>query len=225
MDSGVDNARGGYAQVVGEDRIVVGGASPWQSRWTGMPVVERRLLGAAAVFAAVAVTGGELAMHTHPQHRTRTVTAPPTSSVVTTDAAGCPVQVTCTLNTAPSPAVVRGVRRAFPGASVVSSVATVEAANGRVYRRVLVAASGAGTVTVSAQCTPGANRVPRQVLRGERTFEELDGSTMVLTRTWQVVTPGRAGCSAAVGVDAATSSRAAKVAALALAADLVVQLP
>lgn len=121
--------------------------------------------------------------------------------------------------------MVRAVRHAFPGASIVSSGATVDAASGRVYRRVFVATAGARTVTVSAQCVPGAKSVPRKVLQGERTFEELDGSTMVLSRTWQVVTPGRTGCSAAVGVDAATSSQAVKVAALVLASDPVVQLP
>lgn len=218
MEPGVSNAPG-------EDTIVVGGASPWQSRWNAMPVVARWLLGVATVLAAVAVTGAELAAHTHPHQRTRTVTVPPTSSVVTTDAAGCPVHVRCMPSAASSPAVVRAVRHAFPGATVVSSAATVEAASGRVYRRVVVATDGARTVTVSSQCIPGAEAVPRKVLQGERTFEELDGSTMVLSRTWQVVTPGRTGCSAAVGVDAATSSQAVKVAALALAADPLVQLP
>lgn len=218
MDPGVGDAHG-------DDTIVVGGASPWLARWTAIPVVARWLLGATAVLSAVAVTGAELAIHTHPQHRTRTITAPPTSSIVTTDAAGCPVHVMCTLSAAAPPAVVRALRHAFPGASVVSSVATIDAASGRVYRRVSVAAAGATMVTVSAQCIPGAKAVPRLVLQGERTFEELDGSTKVLSRTWQVVTPGRTGCSAAVGVDTATGSQDINVAALGLAADPLVQLP
>lgn len=207
------------------DAIVVGGRSALGRRWSATSPAARRLLTAAAILAAVALALAELAIHAHLRHRTRTVVAPPARATATTDAAGCPVGVSCTISSAAVPAVAAAVRAAFPGAAVLSTVSTLDAATGRVYRRMVVAESATATVTVSAQCVPGAGSVRRQVLRGAQTFDELDGSSFVLSQTVQVVTPGRQGCSASVGADTGKAGRAATTGALRLSADPVVQLP
>lgn len=209
-----------------EDTILIGGGvAPWRRWWNATSLPARWLLGATAVVLAIAVGAAVAAANTRPLQRTRTVTAPATSRIVTTDAAGCPVFTICTVSAAAAPVALAGaVRRAFAGAVVLSTTSTRDAVTGRVYRRVVVALVQTTVVTVASQCIPGALPVPRRVLQAARTFAELDGSTRALSRTWQVVTPGRAGCSAAVSTDTPSSSPNVNVGALKLAADAAVQL-
>lgn len=210
----------------GEDTIVSGGGGAyWRRWWNATSVPAQSLLGATAVVLTIAVGAAVLAANTRPHQRMHTVTAPATSRIVTTDAAGCPVATVCMVSAAAAPAAVTAaVHRAFPGAVLLSTTSTSDASSGRVYRRVVIALVRSTVVTVASQCIPGALAVPRLVLQAARTFEELDGSSRVLGRTWQVVTPGRAGCSAAVGTDTPSSSQNVNVGALKLAADEAVQL-
>jgi hypothetical protein len=190
----------------------------WRARWWASTTSTRVLSVAAAVLLLAAMGVGVLAGQTHPRRYQRTVyaTAPP--GPVTVDAAGCPVRVRCAVLAQADPATLAAVRRAFPGADVVSSVAVRDAGSGRLYRRVVVARSDRTTLIVSAQCIPGASSGPRRVLRGAP-GPAVAGSLVTYSHRLQIIVPGGSGCSASVEADVSGVPPPNEAPVFALAAD------
>lgn len=115
--------------------------------------------------------------------------------------------------------------RAFPGAQVLHADTTVDLRSGRGYRASLIGLiEGASTVSVTAQCVPGApGSVPR-LDRSNTASVDLAGNSVIEFRQLSVLVPGRPGCGVALLLRTRGPAVRFSDAALRLARDPAAQL-
>lgn len=196
-------------------------------RWGATSRAGRRLLGAAAVLAALAVLLGVNAVRAHRDVRVRTVAPTGDPALVTVDAAGCPAAVKCVVERVNGSALAAAFGRAFPTGHVESVQQTARAeALDRPYRVSLIARVDTGAVRATAQCVPGSAPVTANVTSIADSRRDFSGNTIIYARHVAIRTPGASGCSVYVQVDteAHGDDLAPEAAARRLAGDPTVQL-
>jgi hypothetical protein len=164
------------------------------------------------------------AARAHPVQRFRTVTVPAPPAAATVDASGCPVRAECRVQQR-AVGLDDAFIRAFPDGQVLTVQATVDLRSNHSYRAGLVGLIEPGsTLSLTAQCVPGAPRSTPRLDRSSTAFDNLAGDTVIGSRQLSVLVPGASGC----GVALLMSTRGAAIrfddAALRLARDPAVQL-
>jgi hypothetical protein len=116
--------------------------------------------------------------------------------------------------------------RAFPAGQVLNVQATLDLRTNRSYRSSLVGLiEGSSTVSLTAQCVPGAPRPAARLDRSSTAHVDLAGNSVIEFRQLSVLVPGRPGCGVALLLRTHGSARQFEAAALRLARDPAAQLP
>lgn len=192
--------------------------------WVFASAAQRRLAAAAAVLALISAVIGVNAARARPERRVLTVTAPASPDAATVDATGCPVQVRCRVQQQAT-GLDAAFIRAFPRGQVLNVQATVDLRTYRNYRTSLIGSiEGSSTVSLTAQCVPGALRSTPRLDRSSTAYPDLAGNSVVQFRQLSVLVPGRAGCGVALLLRTRGPAVRYQDAALRLARDPAVQL-
>ncbi|MEO6502475.1 MAG: hypothetical protein ABIQ09_11250 [Jatrophihabitantaceae bacterium] len=202
-----------------------GGAGPAGSpRWVFAGPAQRRLAITALALALISTVIAVNAARAHPEHRVRTVSAPAPPAVAAVDASGCPGFTVCQVRDQATE-LAAAFARAFPGGQVLAAQTTFDTRGDRSYRTSLIGlVSDASTVSVSAQCVPGAPRSTPRLDRSNTASVDLAGNSVIEFRQLSVLVPGRAGCGVAVLLRTRGPAVRFEGAALALARDPAIQL-
>jgi hypothetical protein len=196
----------------------------WRRAWDATSGRRRAALAVTVALLAASVVLFDAASEATPQRIVRIVHAA-TPAAVTVDAVGCPTSARCGVQPVASPALLAALTSQFAPVKVLAQNRTVDEDSGRIYRNTVVAVSGSGnTVSVQAQCVPGAPATRDYELRTSRSHSDLAGDSVVDAEILTTVVAGRSGgCSLAVQLESAASD-AEQRAALALAHDQTAQL-
>lgn len=194
-------------------------------RWTFASAAQRRWAITALALALVAAVIAVNAARAHPERRVRTVAAPAPPAAATVDASGCPDVTVCQVRHRAT-GLEAAFGRAFPGARVLHADATFDLRSGRGYRASLIGLiEGASTVSVTAQCVPGAPRSVPRLDRSNTASVDLAGNSVIEFRQLSVLVPGRPGCGVALLLRTRGPAVRFSDAALRLARDPAAQLP
>jgi hypothetical protein len=192
--------------------------------WVFASALQRRLAVAAVALALVAGVTAVNAARTHPERRITTVTAPAPPAAATVDATGCPVHTECRVQQR-APGLDVAFVRAFPDGQVLNVQATLDLTTDRSYRTSLIGLiEGSSTVSLTAQCVPGAPRSASRVDPTSTAHVDLAGDSVIDFRQLSVLVPGRPGCGVALLLRTRGSALRFQDAALRLARDPAVQL-
>lgn len=193
-------------------------------RWVFASAAQRRWAVTALALALLAAVIAVNAARAQPERRVRTVAAPAPPAAATVDASGCPALTACRVRVQATE-LEAAFTRAFPGGQVLHADATLDLRSGRSYRTSLIGLiEGASTVSMTAQCVPGA---PRSIARleGSNTASvDLAGNGVIQFRQLSVLVPGRPGCGVALLLRTGGPAVRFSEAALRLARDPAVQL-
>jgi len=193
--------------------------------WVFASRTQRRLAVLAAALALIALVTAVNAARVHPERRTITVTAPAPPAAATVDASGCPVQAECRVQQRATGLDTAFVR-AFPAGQVLNVQATLDLRTNRSYRTSLIGSiGGSATVSLTAQCVPGAPRPSPRLERSSTAHVDLAGNSVIDFRQLSVLTPGRPGCGVAMLLRTRGAAIRFQDAALRLARDPAAQLP
>lgn len=192
-------------------------------RWVFASAAQRRwaitALAVALIAGVIAVNAGRA----RPEHRVRNVSAPAPPAAASVDASGCPAFTLCRVR-GQATDLAAAFAREFPSGQVLSAQATVDLRSARVYRTSLIGLiEGASTVSVIAQCVPGA---PRSIAREDRSNTasvDLAGNSVIQFRQLSVLVPGQPGCGVAMLLRTRGPAVQFEDRALALARDLAIQ--
>ncbi|MEO7260569.1 MAG: hypothetical protein ABI047_04840 [Jatrophihabitantaceae bacterium] len=203
-----------------------GAAGPAASpRWVFASSAQRRLAVTAVVLALISVVIAVNAARTHPERLIRTVPGQAPAAAATIDASGCPVGAECRVRQQ-APGLGAAFSRAFPAGQVLSAQTTVDLGSDRGYRASLIGLiDGVSTVTLTAQCVPGAPRSATRLDRSNTASTDLTGNSVIEFRQLSVLVPGRPGCAVAVLLRTRGAELRFSDAALQLARDPASQLP
>ena len=167
-------------------------------RWVFASSAQRLLAVLAAALALIAVVIAVNAARTQPERRVRTIAAPAPPAAATVDATGCPVGARCRVQQRAT-GLDTAFIRAFPSGQVLNVQATVDLRTYRSYRTSLIGLiEGSSTVTVTAQCVPGAPRSAPRVDHSSTAHIDLAGNSVIDFRQLSVLVPGRPGCGVAL---------------------------
>ena len=200
-------------------------AGPAGSRsWVFASPAQRRLAVLAAALALIASVIAVNAARTQPERHIVTVTTPAPPAAATVDATGCPVQAECRVQQRATGLDAAFVR-AFPAGQVLNVQATLDLHTNRSYRTSLIGLiEGSSTVSLTAQCVPGAPRPAARLDRSSTAHIDLAGNSVIEFRQLSVLVPGRSGCGVALFLRTRGSALRFSDAALRLARDPAVQL-
>lgn len=166
--------------------------------WAFASAAQRRLAVLAAALALTAVVIAVNAARTEPERRVTTVTTPVRQSAATVDATGCPVRAECRVQQRATGLDAAFVR-AFPAGQVLNVQATLDLRTNRSYRTSLIGlVDGSSTVSLTAQCVPGAPRQAPRLDRSSTAHTDLAGNSVIEFRQLSVLVPGRPGCGVAL---------------------------
>jgi hypothetical protein len=194
-------------------------------RWVFASPAQRRLAVLAAALALIALVIAVNAARVHPERRIITVTAPAPPAAAAVDATGCPAQAQCRVQQRATGLDAAFVR-AFPAGQVLNVQATLDLSTNRSYRTSLIGSiEGSSTVSLTAQCVPGAPRPSARVQRSSTAHIDLAGNSVIDYRQLSVLTPGRPGCGVALVLRTRGAAVRFEDAALRLARDPAAQLP
>ncbi|HEX8094989.1 hypothetical protein [Jatrophihabitans sp.] len=194
--------------------------------WVFASAAQRRLAVLAAALAVIASVIAVNAARTHPERRIVTVTTPAPPAAVTVDATGCPVQAECRVQQRAT-GLDAAFIRAFPAGQVLNVQATLDLRTNRSYRTSLIGLIEEGsssTVSLTAQCVPGAPRPTPRLDRASTAHIDLAGNSVIEFRQLSVLVPGRPGCGVALLLRTRGSAPRFQDSALRLARDPAVQL-
>ena len=194
-------------------------------RWVFASSAQRRLAVLAAALALIALVTAVNAARVHPERRVITVTAPAPPAAATVDATGCPAQAECRVQQQATGLDTAFVR-AFPAGQVLNVQATLDLRTHRSYRTSLIGSiEGSSTVSLTAQCVPGAPMPSARVQRSSTAHIDLAGNSVIDYRQLSVLAPGRPGCGVALVLRTRGAAVRFEDAALRLARDPATQLP
>ena len=192
--------------------------------WVFASPAQRRFAVVAVVLALIAVVIAVNAARARPERRITTITAPAPPAAATVDATGCPVEAECTVQQR-AIGLDDAFVRAFPAGQVLNVQATLDLRTLRGYRTSLIGSiDGSSTVSLTAQCVPGAPRSKPRLERSSTAHVDLAGNSVIEFRQLSVLVPGRPGCGVALLLRTRGSARQLEDAALRLARDPAVQL-
>jgi hypothetical protein len=192
--------------------------------WVFASPAQRRLAGLAAALALIASVIAVNAARTQPERHVVTITAPAPPAAATVDATGCPVQAQCRVQQRAT-GLDAAFIRAFPNGQVLNVQATLDLRTNRSYRTSLIGLiEGSSTVSLTAQCVPGAPRSAPRLDRSSTAHLDLAGNSVIEFRQLSVLVPGRTGCGVALLLRTRGSAVRFTDAALRLARDPAVQL-
>ena len=193
-------------------------------RWVFASALQRRLAAVAAVLALTSMVIAVNAARTEPERRVITVTTPAPPAAATVDATGCPMPARCRVQQR-STGLDAAFIRAFPSGQVLNVQATLDLRTNRSYRTSLIGLiEGSSTVSLTAQCVPGAPRPTPRLDRSSTAYPDLAGNSVVQFRQLSVLVPGRPGCAVALLLRTRGPAARYQDAALRLARDPAVQL-
>ncbi len=194
-------------------------------RWAFGSPAQHRLAVGAAVLALLSVVITVNAARTRPSYRFRTIAAPAPAAAVPVDASGCPVTARCRVQQRAT-GLDTAFARAFPAGQVLSVQATVDLDSNQTYRTSLLGLlAGNATVSLSAQCVPGAPRSTARLERTSTAHVDLAGDSVIQSHLLSVLVPGSPGCGVALLLRSPAPAGPAQDAALSLVHDPSVQLP
>jgi hypothetical protein len=197
-------------------------ASP---RWAFAHPVQRWLAMVAVAITLLSAVITVNAARTQPQRRVRAVAVSAPPAAVTVDASGCPVRVVCRVQQRATGLDAAFVR-AFPAGEVLYLQSTLDLRTNRNYRASLVGLiDGSSTVSLTAQCVPGAPRSVPRLDRSSTAHTDLAGNSVVEFRQLSVLVPDRPGCGVSVLLRTRGPAVRFEDAALRLARDPAVRLP
>lgn len=192
--------------------------------WIFASPVQRTLAAIAVALALISAVIAVNAARARPERRISTVTAPAPPAAATVDASGCPVQAQCRVQQRAS-GLDSAFVRAFPAGQVLDVQATLDLRTNRNYRTSLIGLiEGSSTVSLTAQCVPGAPRPASRLDRSSTAHVDLAGNSVIEFRQLSVLVPGRPGCGVALFLRTRGSAARYQDAALRLARDPAVQL-
>jgi hypothetical protein len=177
-----------------------GGAAgpPGPPRWTFASPAQRRLAIASLALALISTVIAVNAARAEPERRSRTVVAPTPPAAASVDASGCPAPAECEVRSRAAE-LDAAFARAFPGGRVLDVSTTFDLRDNRGYRSTLIGLIGAAsTVSVTAQCVPGAPAPAPRLDRSNTANTDLAGNSVIEFRQLSVLVPGRPGCGVAV---------------------------
>ncbi len=193
-------------------------------RWVFASPAQRRLAVLAAVLALVSAVITVNAGRARPEHRINTVVVAAPPAAVTVDASGCPVNAECRVQQRAT-GLAEAFVRAFPAGQVLTVQATQDLRSNRNYRASLIGLiEGGSTVSVTAQCVPGAPVPSVRLDRSSTAFTDLEGNSVIEFRQLNTLVPGRPGCGVALLLRTRGAAIRFEEAALRLAHDPAVQL-
>jgi hypothetical protein len=193
--------------------------------WVFASPAQRRLAVLAAALALIALVIAVNAARTRPERHITTITAPAPPAAATVDASGCPAQAECRVQQRAT-GLDDAFIRAFPAGQVLNVQATLDLRTNRSYRSSLIGLiEGSSTVSLTAQCVPGAPRPAARLDRSSTAHVDLAGNSVIEFRQLSVLVPGRPGCGVALLLRTRGSARQFEAAALRLARDPAAQLP
>jgi len=190
-----------------------------EAMWRQRLASGRAWFGLAAGLALLAVIALSTGLRSHPTHRVRLVDLP-AQHIVPLDPAGCPEHVRCRATGAVPAEATRAVIRHFPAARAQWQV-TTSAASGQVFRQQAVYLLGPGdTLLVNSECEPGGTRPGvRRSSSSAQQRSDLAGNQIALISLYEIVVPGRPGCSTELLLTVAGDGLAEHPKLLALAAE------
>jgi hypothetical protein len=192
--------------------------------WAFASSAQRRLAVLAVVLALISAVIAINAARIHPQRRITTVTAPARPAAVTVDATGCPAQAQCRVQQR-AIGLDDAFVRAFPTGEILNVQATLDLHSLRSYRKSLIGSiEGSSTVSLTAQCVPGAPLSRPRLERSSTAYVDLAGNNVIAFRQLSVLVPGPPGCGVALLLRTRGSAVRFQDAALRLAHDPAVQL-
>jgi hypothetical protein len=165
------------------------------------------------------------AARAHPERRIRIITAPAPPAAATVDASGCPQLAECRVQQRAANGLDAAFIRAFPTGQVLNVQATLDLRSNRTYRTSLIGMiEGASTVSLTAQCVPGAPRPTPRLDRSSTASVDLAGNSVIEFRQLSVLVPGGLGCGVALLLRSRGAAVRFEAAGLRLARDPAVQL-
>jgi len=216
-------AAGPAAEPAGPAAASTGPAASPQ--WAFASPTQRRLAVLAAAVALLATVITVNAARAHPDRRVTTVVVAAPPATVTVDASGCPVDAQCRVQQRAT-GLAEAFVRAFPAGEVLTVQATQDLRSNRNYRTALVGLIEDGsTVSLAAQCVPGAPAATARLDRSSTAFTNLEGDSVVEFRQLSTLVPGRPGCGVALLLRTRGAAVRFEEPALRLAHDPTVQLP
>jgi hypothetical protein len=194
-------------------------------RWAFASPAQRRLAVTAVVLALISTVIAVNAARARPERRITTITLPMPPAAVTVDATGCPVRAACRVQQRAA-GLDAAFIRAFPAGQVLNVQATLDLHSNRNYRTSLIGQIEEGsTVSLTAQCVPGAPRSAPRLDRSSTAHVDLAGNSVIDSRQLSVLVPGSPGCGVALLLGTRGAAIRFQDAALRLARDPAVQLP
>jgi hypothetical protein len=215
-------AAGPAAEPAGPVGVPAG--PPPVPRWAFAGPIQRRLAVLAAALALVATVITVNAARAHPERRITTVVVAAPPAAVTVDASGCPVQADCVVLQRAA-GLAEAFIRAFPSGQVLTVQTTIDLRSQDSYRKSLIGLIEPGsTVSVTAQCVPGAPPSAFRLDRSSTAFTDLRGNSVIEFRQLTALVPGRPGCTVALLLRTRGAAIRFEAPALRLAHDPAVQL-
>lgn len=164
------------------------------------------------------------AARAHPGRRVVTVTGVAPPAAATVDASGCPVHAECRVQQRAT-GLADAFVRAFPGGQVLEVQATFDLRSHLSYQELLIGlVDGDSTVSLTAQCVPGARASTPLLDRSSTAFVDLAGNSVIEFRQLSVLVPGQPGCGVALVLRTRGAAQRFQEIALRLARDPAIQL-